>query len=117
MAILNLSRIRLNAELIDAGVIDLKPYHRRKLLSSVSFPEPPQGPQELVVRANEVSELASEYEVKDVLIGGIPFFMPILSAVLQGDGYGVWFQFSDKIRSPAGSDYIFRTLVECPSLV
>ena len=93
MAILNLTQHRASPEQINAGVLDLQDESFLKLKSLLNFTKIPTV-DELNSRAQSIAEIALMHEIKEVMIGGAPFFMGILEDALVINGIRPAYAFS-----------------------
>ena len=75
------------------GVHDLPGEVRKELSQLLTFEELPTR-ESLLTRATQVAQLISPFEGDSVMIGGAPFFMPLLELVLQQEGWKVVYAFS-----------------------
>lgn len=100
--ILNLTQHTATPDQLAAGVIDLPEDRRRVLQKALTFEELPTR-QDLEERADCVAGIVRDYCQKQMLsddaamIGGAPFFMPILAESLKESGIQPLYAFSQRI--------------------
>ena len=112
MLMLNLTQHKATREQIEGGVVDLPAEIAGRVSVLLTFDNPPEG-YEMVRRAEAIAKIVSEVrEMKDfqtpgvfsgvpmkirprsVMIGGAPFFMSTLEAVLIEERYFPYYAFS-----------------------
>lgn len=104
MKILNLTQHNATPEQIAHGVIDVRPEWRNVLVELLTFDELPTK-EEISARAYELVETFSAYDMSEndnddgeyprhVMIGGAPFFMAVLEAVLLDHNIQPYYAFS-----------------------
>ena len=105
--IINLTHPQSTPDQRAAGVIDLDPTSREQLAQALTFNELPTREQ-LIKRANEVGDILATagtdpqhdggalYNATSVMLGGAPFFMAHLEAVVRGLGLRPVYAFSKR---------------------
>jgi hypothetical protein len=98
--ILNLTRHPATPEQREAGVVDLPEYLQEQLVKVIEFKQIPSK-QELLTRSIRVLDIihrAYENESfpvgREVMIGGAPYFMPVLETTLRAVGLKPIYAFS-----------------------
>ncbi len=94
--ILNLTQHPASPEQVAAGVFDLPEGHREQLQRLLTFDELPEY-EELLQRAAQIVDLVlGVYPNKSLsaMIGGAPFFMPVLAYTLSDAGIKSFYAFS-----------------------
>ena len=81
MQILNLTQHTATPEQIAAGVLELTSAHKAKLQSLLSFNEIPTR-LEISKRANDIAEIAMNYDCNKAMIGGAGWLMSELESAL-----------------------------------
>lgn len=94
--ILNLTQHLATDDQAEAGVENLSITDRNKLTKLLTFEELPT-PEFLQNRAEAIGDLILPLENYKVMIGGAPFFMPVLDKWLKRMGYTVLYAFSKRI--------------------
>lgn len=95
--ILNLTQHEATPEQEEAGVKDLPVRAREELKNLLTFNQIPDREQ-LWDRAREVVKLAAEHQGHDqVMLGGAPFFMSVLEAELEDEGFTPMYAFSERV--------------------
>jgi hypothetical protein len=112
--ILNLTQHLATRDQVAAGVVDLSGRDLERLLSAITFDDLPSE-REIRQRAKKVLDLVHRHPVKvgnylmlpAVMIGGAPYFMPVLQRVLKEEGCEVLYAFARRESvdtvSPDGS--------------
>lgn len=112
--ILNLTQHLATPDQVAAGVVDVSVRHREWLLAEITFESLPDA-GEMLARARQIATLVQHYVKKDdgvwntpaVMIGGAPYFMPVLQRVLMQEGCEVLYAFARRESldtvSPDGS--------------
>ena len=96
--ILNLTQHVATPEQIAEGVVDMDAEDRRCLADALTFDEAPIGAA-MLCRAMEIMSLAVKYIPEGggyVMLGGAPFFMPVLDAAARQFGYTPVYAFSKR---------------------
>ena len=96
MAILNLTQHLPSDEQVVAGVVDLPTEAKQVLKGLLDFHDLPTS-EEITVRAVAICAIAKEYGAKQVMLGGAPFLMGTLEAVLKDNGIKPLYAFSKRI--------------------
>lgn len=93
--ILNLTQHPATAEQKAQGVIDLSEDHRKQLNALLTFDEIPSD-AEMGQRALDILAIAALQwpEIRQVMLGGAPFFMPSLDTTFSISGYECLYAFS-----------------------
>ena len=81
MKILNLTQHEATATQIEAGVMDVTPEDKLKLLSLLNFDVIPTR-LDISKRANAIAEIAMNYDCPKAMIGGALWLMPELESAL-----------------------------------
>lgn len=120
MKILNLTQHLATPDQLAAGVVDISERHREWLLAEITFEDPPSA-QEMLSRARQIVCLVQHYVKKDggvwrhpaVMIGGAPYFMPMLQRVLKEEGCKVLYAFTrrESVDTIAPDGSIHKTSV------
>ena len=93
--ILNLTQHLATPEQVAQGVVDLSEQDRKALVSAITFEDLPNV-ETLANRAKKVCDIAVKYGIKNVMIGGAPFFMSTLEKALKSDGMMPVYAFSKR---------------------
>lgn len=96
--ILNLTQHKATQDQIDQGVVDFDDETRAKISQLLTFDEMPDR-NEMIERAYKlvtILRLKNHNECK-VMIGGAPFFMPILEHALYMNEFNPVFAFSKRV--------------------
>lgn len=100
--ILNLTQHTATPDQIAAGVVDLPEDRRRVLQKALTFEDLPSR-SDLEERADCITGLVRDYCQKQrlvfdsAMIGGAPFFMPVLAEALKSAGLPPVYAFSQRI--------------------
>ena len=94
--ILNLTQHLATPEQVAQGVVDLSEQDRKALVSAITFEELPDVAI-IENRAKKVCDIAVKYGIKNVMIGGAPFFMSTLEKALKSDNMVPVYAFSKRI--------------------
>ena len=105
MRILNLTQHNATIDQINAGVVDVDDPIKPLLNDLLTFNAIPDN-WTLNYHAQDIVDLIRvRYpDFKIVMIGGAPFFMPVLTKVLKDAGYKVVFAFSRRESSEVTTD-------------
>jgi len=90
---MNLTQHPATPEQLEAGVRDLPPAARERLMALLTFDAPPTD-REIITRAWRIAELADGRPDRTAMIGGVPFLMSSLEAALEDVGIGTFYAFS-----------------------
>jgi len=105
-AILNLTQHVATPEQIAAGVVEPEPGVKAQIQRLLTFNVPPET-EEMVDRAIELARIADRHGVNAAMIGGAPYFMPVLQWALALFGITPLYAFSVREsveeRQPDGS--------------
>lgn len=95
--ILNLTQHAATPEQIADGVVDMNAEDRLHLADLLTFEEPPAGGA-LIFRAVEIMTMAVKYAPAGecVMLGGAPYFMPVLDAMSRQFGFKPVYAFSKR---------------------
>lgn len=94
MKILNLTQHKATPEQAAAGVVDMIiPPDKERLAACLTFDQIPDS-LDMAERAITLCKMAQEYSADAVMLGGAPYFMPVLSAAMKQHGFRVFFAFS-----------------------
>lgn len=97
---LNLTQHLASPEQVKAGVVDLQDGYLESLKQHLTFTGIPTK-EDLEEAANDISYLVYTYNNGmtdiDVMIGGAPWFMPVLEKVLSRHGMNVHYAFSERV--------------------
>lgn len=94
MKILNLTQNKATPEQVAAGVIDIDEGNDMfALCSALNFGSLPDS-LDMAERAIKLCKIAKRCEADAVMLGGAPYFMPVLSAAMKQHGFRVFFAFS-----------------------
>lgn len=94
MKILNLTQHKATPEQVSVGVVDIiNIYELDRLVARLTFNQIPDS-LEMAERAISLCKIAKRYEADAVMLGGAPYFMPVLSSVMKQHGFRVFFAFS-----------------------
>ena len=122
MKILNLTQHLATPDQIAAGVRDLSGWDLERLLKAITFESLPDA-QEMLSRARQIATLVHHYPVHTtrdniytlpaVMIGGAPYFMPMLQRVLVQEGCEVLYAFArrESVDTIAPDGSIHKTSV------
>lgn len=97
--ILNMTQHTATFEQISEGVVDPSDENRIRIQELLTFNGLPTR-QELINRAELLTEIAVQIlkvqDFKEIMIGGAPFFMPILAKKLDDVGFDPVYAFSTR---------------------
>lgn len=103
--IFNLTQHRATAEQLDDVVDPESEELRHEISALLTFDDPPSE-EEMSRRAKELVKLVPPY-LCSVMIGGAPFFVPVLAEELKNNGLHVYYAFSKRVsvddQQPDGS--------------
>ena len=94
--ILNLTQHNATQHQLEAGVVDLAPQVKELLKNLLDFSEVPSK-QDVVTRAVAITSIAKEYGASHVMIGGAPYLMGALEAVLKDNDIKPLYAFSQRV--------------------
>ena len=94
--ILNLTQHAPTPEQVEAGVVELPPDLKQILKGLLDFSEIPSK-QDVVTRAVAITSIAKEYGASHVMIGGAPYLMGALEAVLKDNDIKPLYAFSQRV--------------------
>lgn len=96
MAILNLTQHQATKEQLDMGVVELPPELKEELVKLLTF-ETLDNTNHMLQRAQAIVTIAKVARATSVMIGGAPFFMPILQEALLGARIYPYYAFSERV--------------------
>ena len=101
MTIINLTQHAATPDQVAAGVLDLQGDNLQRLKALLTFDSMPSH-DDMVGRADKIALLAigaggATRYASSVMIGGAPFFMPILQKALQDARYNVVYAFTKRV--------------------
>lgn len=96
MRILNCTQHCATPEQLAAGVVDAPDFFQRFLAKRLTFEElPTRG--EMEARAEAIAGMVAEWQnIDGAMIGGAPYFMPVLERALTRRGVRVCYAFSKR---------------------
>lgn len=101
----------------EMGVVDMKNEARKFIKRSLVFDTPPTV-EDMKKRASKIVTYVSSFypNIITVMLGGSPFFMPILEKTFKERGYAVTYSFSQRksIEYKNGvkkSEFVFEDLI------
>ena len=95
MSILNLTQHLATPEQAEAGVIDLPSGYRKRACKLLTFESIPTQ-EEIEQRAEDLADIASEFDAEAVMIGGAPYLMAELESELRKKGKEPVYAFSKR---------------------
>lgn len=96
--IINLTQHNATAEQTAAGVIDLPQEKQKRLKELLTFTTPPTE-RDMDERARQIVVLAKPFLT--AMIGGAPYFMPVLQKRLKDEGIRVLYSFTQRVATEA----------------
>lgn len=94
MKILNLTQHKVTQDQIDVGVEE--PIYKEKICSYLNFNDMPTY-LGMKSRAEKLATYAKNEGYEKVMIGGAPYFMPVLEFILKEAGLKVCYAFSKRV--------------------
>ena len=92
--VLNLTQHQATQEQVNAGVVE--PADKQQVQKLLTFDRLPSN-HDLVFSANELAKIASKSGCRRIMIGGAPFFMPVLEGALRREGLLTVYAFSERV--------------------
>lgn len=92
--VLNLTQHQATQEQVNAGVVE--PANKQQVQQLLTFDRLPSN-HELALRASELVKMASKSGCHRIMIGGAPFFMPVLEGALRREGLLTVYAFSERV--------------------
>ncbi len=92
--VLNLTQHQATQEQVNAGVVE--PADKQQVQQLLTFDRLPSN-HDLVISANELVKIAAKSGCRKVMIGGAPFFMPVLEGALRREGLLAVYAFSERV--------------------
>lgn len=94
--ILNLTQHSATQDQLEAGVVDLAPEQKEVLKDLLNFQEIPSY-EEIRTKATSIAKIAHKSGVKAAMIGGAPYLMGVLEAVLKCNGIKPLYSFTQRV--------------------
>ena len=97
--IANLTNTRVTKFLARDGVVDIDNEVHKKIMDQYKWDNPPLNDAEIISRANYILSLFKSLpeSFDGVLVGGPPFFTPILSELFYAEGITPYYSFTERI--------------------
>ena len=110
--ILNLTQHAPTPEQVEAGVFDLAPQEKEVLKDLLNFNEVPEY-EEIRTKAIAIAKIAHKSGVKAAMIGGAPYLMGILEAILKCNGIKPLYSFTQRVsvEKTQGDGTVVKTAV------
>jgi hypothetical protein len=103
MIILNLTQHAATDTQMNVGVCNAPSKELAELKEALNFVGLPTV-SDLYCSADKIADIAYRLDATQVMIGGAPFFMPVLEAVLISKGFKVMYAFSERVSEESVSE-------------